>query len=77
VADQTKASTNDSRTALPKGTLRVLIGVAALGYTGVTAIRQARRPTFLGIRLPRELTDVDPKNLDLRKLAKQVSKERA
>jgi hypothetical protein len=45
------------------------VGTAALGLAARAAIRRARRPRVLGVRLPREIM---PSNLDLKKLAKQV-----
>jgi hypothetical protein len=59
---------------MPKDALRVLVGVAALGWAGREAIKSARRPKVLGVRLPRELSNLDLKKLDLHKAAKQVGK---
>jgi len=42
---------------------------AALGLASRAAIKRARRPRVLGVRLPRELR---PGNLDLKTLAKQI-----
>jgi hypothetical protein len=53
-----------------KDVIRGVAGVAALGYAG-RAVVKSRRPQVLGMRLPAQLA---PRNLDTRKLAKQVSK---
>jgi hypothetical protein len=46
--------------------VRVLIGVAALGWVGRETIKNRRRPKVLGVTLPRDL--------DTHKLAKQIGK---
>lgn len=51
-----------------KDAIRALAGLAALGFSG-RAIIKSRRPRVLGVRLPRELA-----NLDTRQLAKRLSK---
>jgi hypothetical protein len=58
--------TTNARPAVPKDAIRVLVGVAALGWAGREAIKSRRRPKVLGVQLPREL--------DTHKLAKQVGK---
>ena len=52
-----------------KDGIRAVAGVAALGVAGGLLMKSARRPRLLGVRLPRELGD-----LDTRQLAKRVSK---
>jgi hypothetical protein len=53
-----------------KEVIRGVAGVAALGYAGRELVK-SRRPQVLGMKLPAQLA---PRNLDTKKLAKQVSK---
>jgi hypothetical protein len=69
VATQTNTqSSNGGGGIVTKDILRGVAGVAALGFAG-RAIIKARRPRLLGVRIPRDVADVD-----LKKLARQVSK---
>jgi hypothetical protein len=52
-----------------KDAIRALVGIAAIGFAGRSVMKSARRPRMLGVRLPRELAD-----LDTRQLAKRLSK---
>ena len=54
-----------------KGAVGALAGTAAIGLAGRAAIKRARRPKVLGIKVPRGL---QPNNLDVKKLAKQATK---
>jgi hypothetical protein len=74
VATTSSKNTNGARAAIPKDAIRVLVGVTALGWAGREAIKNARRPKVLGVRVPRELSNLDLKKLDLQKAAKQVGK---
>jgi hypothetical protein len=53
-----------------------LAGTAAIGLAGRAALKRARRPTVLGVKVPRGLQPgkLDPRNVDVKKLAKQVTK---
>jgi hypothetical protein len=50
----------------------------ALGLAGWAAVKRARQPRIMGVRVPRELTNLDAKKIangvDLKKVAKQVGK---
>jgi hypothetical protein len=74
VATTSSKTTNGARAANPKDAIRVLVGVAALGWAGREAIKSARHPKVLGVRVPRELSNLDLKKLDLQKAAKQFGK---
>jgi hypothetical protein len=65
---------NGSRVPVSRDAIQVVVGVAALGWAGREMIKNRRRPTVLGVRLPRELAGVDLKGLDTHKIAKQVGK---
>jgi hypothetical protein len=54
--------------------VRGAVGVAALGFFAAQTIKERRRPKAFGMKLPRELTKLEPGNLDVQKLAKQVAK---
>jgi hypothetical protein len=58
-----------------KGALGALAGTAALGLAGRAAIKRARQPKLLGIKIPRGLqpNKLDPTKIDVKKLAKQVT----
>jgi hypothetical protein len=59
-----------------KDLARAVIGTAALGFAAGTAIKRARQPKVLGIKVPRGLQPkkLDLGNVDVKKLAKQVGK---
>ena len=49
-----------------KDAVRVVVGVAALGWAGREAIKSRQRPKVFGMKLPREF--------DAQKVAKQIGK---
>ena len=76
MATQTKttkgSSSNQNGRRVPKEAVRGAVGVAALGFVAAQTIKERRRPKVFGMKLPRELTKLEPGKMDLQKLAKQV-----
>jgi hypothetical protein len=62
--------------ALVRGAVGAVAGATAIGLAGRAALKRARRPRVLGVTVPRDLM---PRNLDLKKLAdldvKKVAKQ--
>lgn len=56
----------------PSQAIRGAVGVAALGFVAAQTIKERRKPKAFGLKLPPELTKLDPGKIDLRKVAKQV-----
>ena len=62
---------------LAKGALAVVVGGAAVGLAGRAAVRRNRRPTVLGVKIPRGMVARNiklkmPRGLDVKTIAKQV-----
>ena len=60
-----------------KGALGVIVGGAAVGLAGRAAIKRNRRPTLLGVKIPRGMAPRNikrkkPRGLDIKTIAKQV-----
>jgi len=64
--DQSSGSNGGFET---KDGIRAVLGVAALSFAGSLIVKNGRRTRVLGVRIPRELS-----NLDTRQLAKRLSK---
>jgi hypothetical protein len=54
--------------------IRVMVGVAALGWAGREVMKSRQKPKVLGVRLPRDFGGFDLSSLDTRKIAKQVGR---
>jgi hypothetical protein len=76
VATQSKAdqSSGSNGGFEKKDAIRILAGAAALGFAGRSIMKNSRRPRVLGVRLPRDLADLDTKQLAKRlsRLAAQI-----
>ena len=62
---------------IAKGAAGAAAGAAAIGVVAVAVVKRARRPRVLGVPVPRSLNpgklDLNGlKNLDLKKVAKQI-----
>jgi hypothetical protein len=76
-SNSTSAGTNASSNGgggpdagtIARGAIGVVAGAAALGLAAAAAVKHARQPRVLGIRVPRALT---PGKFDLKRVAKQI-----
>ena len=62
---------------IAKGALGVIVGGAAVGLAGRAAVKRNRRPTVLGVKIPRTMVARNiklkmPRGLDVKTIAKQV-----
>ena len=62
---------------IAKGALGVIVGGAAVGLAGRAAVKRSRRPTVLGVKIPRGMVARNiklkmPRGLDVKNIAKQV-----
>jgi hypothetical protein len=67
----------DGAGKIAKGALGVIVGGAAVGLAGRAAIKRNRRPTLLGVKIPRAMVPRNiklkvPHGLDVKTIAKQV-----
>ena len=62
---------------IAKGALGVIVGGAAVGLAARAAVKRNRRPTVLGVKIPRAMVARNiklkmPRGLDVKTIAKQV-----
>ena len=69
MATQKNSQSSNGGGPAAKDIFRGVAGVAALGFAGRALYKETRRPRVMGVRVPRDVA-----NVDLKKLAKQVSK---
>ncbi|MFL5841970.1 MAG: hypothetical protein ACJ77Z_16095 [Thermoleophilaceae bacterium] len=75
-AQSDSGKSNNVLGTIAKGAIGALAGTAAIGLAGRAAVKRARQPRVLGVRVPRGLqpNSLDPRHLDMKKVAKQVAK---
>jgi hypothetical protein len=77
----TSAAQGDSGTSnnvlatIAKGAIGAAAGTAAIALAGRAAVKRARQPRVLGVRVSRKLQprSLDPRQLDMKKVARQVA----